>query len=331
MNFLKGDEMAKVVITQRLHDKGMEMLEKSAEAVIADTGKPRELDPFLKDAEGLIIRIGSIDREGLLAAKNLKVVGRPGVGVDDVDVKTCTELGIPVVIVPGANTRSVAEHGMMLMFALSKDLMHSDKETRKGNFGVRSAYKAYELKGKTLGLIGGGAIGSEFGRLASAIGMNVMVYDPYLKKEAVEANGWKYVENINDLYKEADVISVHVPLTDQTRNMIGEREFGLMKPSAIIINCARGGIIDEEALYTALKNNVIHGAGTDVMEKEPFDVNHKLMQLDNFIVTPHMAGQTKEAATGVATGCVEGVLAVINGEKWPKVCNPAAYDHPRWQ
>lgn len=152
-----------------------------------------------------------------------------------------------------------------------------------------------------------------------------------MKRESVEDNGWKYIENIEELYREADVISVHVPLTAETRKMIGKREFDLMKPNAILINCARGGIIDEDALYEALKNNRIHGAGTDVLEKEPFDINHKLMSLDNFIITPHMAGQTQEAATGVATGCVEGVLAVINGQKWPKVCNPDAYKHSRWK
>lgn len=323
--------MAKVVITQRLHEKGMELLEKHAGAVVAETGDPRKLEPFLADADGLVIRIGSIDRQGLLAAKNLKVIGRPGVGVDDVDVAACTELGIPVVVVPGANTRSVAEHGMTLMFALSKDLLRSDRETRHGNFGIRSSYKAYELKGRTLGLIGGGAIGSEFGRMASAIGMQVMVYDPFLKKEDLEARGWAYTVNLDDLYREADVISVHVPLTDQTRNMIGEREIGLMKPNAILLNCARGGIIDEDALYRALKENRIHGAGADVLVKEPFDPAAPLMELDNFLITPHMAGQTQEAAAGVAVGAVKGVLAVINGEKWPNVCNPGAYDHPRWK
>lgn len=322
--------MAKVVITQRLHEKGMELLEKHAAAVVAETGDPRKLDPFLTDADGLIIRIGSIDRAALLAAKNLKVIGRPGVGVDDVDVATCTELGIPVVIVPGANTRSVAEHGMMLMFALAKDLLRSDQETRRGNFGIRSSYKAYELKGRTLGLIGGGAIGSEFGRMAAGIGMKVMVHDPFLQQETVEANGWTYAAELDSLYKTADVISVHVPLTAQTRNMIGDREIGLMKKDAILINCARGGIIDEDALYRALRENRIHGAGTDVLVKEPFEKDHPLMALDNFVVTPHMAGQTQEAATGVAVGCVEGVLAVINGEKWAKVCNPEAYNHPRW-
>lgn len=323
--------MGKVVITQPLHQKGMETLEKEAEAVIANTGKPRELDDFLTDAEGLIIRIGSIDREGLLKAKNLKVVGRPGVGVDDVDVKTCTELGIPVVIVPGANTLSVAEHSLMLLLALAKDFRRSHEETMKGNFNIRSSYKAYELAGRTLGLIGGGAIGSEFGRLAEALDMKVIVYDPFMPKEKIEAKGWKYIEDINDLYRQADVISIHTPLTEKTRHMIGEAEFNLMKPDAILINCSRGGIIDEEAMYEALRNNRIHGAGVDVLEKEPFDPNHKLLKLSNFVVTPHMAGQTREAAEGVATGCAAGVLAVMRGEKWPKVCNPEAYEHPRWK
>ncbi|CAK7005410.1 MAG: Hydroxypyruvate reductase [Desulfovibrio sp.] len=323
--------MKKVVVTQPLHEKGTAVFDGKAEVVVANTGNPRELAPFLEDADGLIIRIGAIDREALLAAKNLKVVGRPGVGVDDVDVATCTELGIPVVIVPGANTRSVAEHGMAFMFALAKDMYHADLETRRGNFNVRSTYKAYELKGKILGLIGGGAIGSEFGRMAEGIGMQVMVYDPFLKKADVEAKGWNYAENLDDLYKTADVISIHVPLTGETRNMIGERELRLMKKTAILINCARGGMVDEKALYDALKENRIHGAGFDVLEKEPFDVNHPLFTLENFIIAPHMAGQTVEAATGVATGAAMGVLAVINGEKWPKVCNPAAYDHPRWK
>lgn len=323
--------MKKVVVTQPLHEKGTAVFDGQCEVVVANTGNPRELAPFLEDADGLIIRIGSIDREALLAARNLKVVGRPGVGVDDVDVATCTELGIPVVIVPGANTRSVAEQGMAFMFALAKDMLRSDQETRRGNFGIRSSYKAYELKGRTLGLIGGGAIGSEFGRMAEAIGMNVMVYDPFLKKEDVEAKGWAYVADLDELYKNADVISIHVPLTDDTRNMIGDREIGLMKKSAILINCARGGIVDEDALYRALKEDRLHGAGLDVLVKEPFDVNHPLMTLENFIIAPHMAGQTQEAATGVATGAAMGVLAVINGEKWPKVCNPAAYDHPRWK
>jgi D-3-phosphoglycerate dehydrogenase len=322
--------VAKVVVTQRLHKKGMELLEKQAEVVVAETGDPRELAPFLADADGLVIRIGSIDRQGLLDAPRLKAVGRPGVGVDDVDVAACTEFGIPIVIVPGANTRSVAEHAMLLMFAAAKDLLRSDRETRRGNFNIRSSFKAYELKGRMLGLIGGGAIGSEFGRMAQGIGMKVMVYDPFLEKEDVEARGWSYAVKLDDLYRIADVISVHVPLTGETHHMIGDREFGLMKEDAILINCARGGIVDEDALCRALESNRIHGAGADVLAGEPFDAGHPLMTLDNFVLTPHMAGQTREAAAAVAIGAVEGVLAIVAGQQWPRVFNPQAYEHARW-
>lgn len=153
--------MAKVVISHKLHDDGMAVLERAgANVVITNSGKPEDMLPELLDADGLIIRIGSIDRETMLKCKNLKVIGRPGVGVDDVDVEAATELGIPVVIAPGANTRSVAEHAMAMMFACAKDMVRCDKEMRKGNFAIRSEYKAYELNGKVLGLIGCGHIGN---------------------------------------------------------------------------------------------------------------------------------------------------------------------------
>lgn len=324
--------MAKVVISHRLHDDGMAVLEKAGvEVVITNSGDPKDMLPELKDADGVIIRIGSIDRETMEQCPNLKVIGRPGVGVDDVDVEAATELGIPVVIAPGANTRSVAEHAMAMMFACAKDMMRSDKEMRKGNFGIRSSYKAFELLGKTLGLIGYGHIGSVFADMAKGIGMNVIVYDPFVKKEAVEEKGYGYREDMRDVLKEADVVSLHTPLTPQTRNMIGEAELKLMKKDSILINCARGGIVDEVALNKALDENWIHSAGTDVVVHEPIDPADPIFSHDNIVVSPHMAGQTREAASGVATLAAEGTAAVINGEKWDKVCNPKAYDHARWQ
>ena len=324
--------MAKVVISHRLHDDGMAVLEKAGvEVVITNSGDPKVMLPELKDADGVIIRIGSIDRETMEQCPNLKVIGRPGVGVDDVDVEAATELGIPVVIAPGANTRSVAEHAMAMMSACAKDMMRSDKEMRKGNFGIRSSYKAFELLGKTLGLIGYGHIGSVFADMAKGIGMNVIVYDPFVKKEAVEEKGYGYREDMRDVLKEADVVSLHTPLTPQTRNMIGEAELKLMKKDSILINCARGDIVDEEALNKALDENWIHSAGTDVVVHEPIDPADPIFSHDNIVVSPHMAGQTREAASGVATLAAEGTVAVINGEKWDKVCNPKAYDHARWQ
>ncbi|WP_303148931.1 hydroxyacid dehydrogenase [uncultured Megasphaera sp.] len=323
--------MAKVVISHRLHDDGMAVLEKAGvDVVITNSGDPKVMLPELKDADGVIIRIGSIDRETMEQCPKLKVIGRPGVGVDDVDVEAATELGIPVVIAPGANSRSVAEHAMAMMFACAKDMMRSDREMRKGNFGIRSSYKAYELGGKTLGLLGYGHIGSIFAGMAAGIGMKVLVYDPFIKKEIVEAQGYGYREDMHDVLREADVVSIHTPLTPQTKNMIGEAELRMMKKDGILINCARGGIVDEAALNKALDENWIHSAGTDVVVHEPIDPADPIFHHDNIVVTPHMAGQTREAASGVATLAAEGTVAVISGQKWDKVCNPKAYEHPRW-
>ncbi len=323
--------MKKVVISHRLHDDGMAVLEKAnVKVAITNNGDPKAMLPELLDAEGLIIRIGSIDRETMLAAKNLKVIGRPGVGVDDVDVEAATDLGIPVVIAPGANTRSVAEHAFAFMFAAAKDMVRSDKELRKGNFNIRSSYKAFELYGKTLGLVGYGNIGSILAKMSASIGMKVVVYDPFVKPEVIEKEGYQHETDLNAVLKIADVISLHVPLTPKTKHIIGAAELGVMKSNAILINCSRGGIIDEIALAKALKNNQIHTAATDVFSNEPVTAEEPLFQYDNIIVSPHMAGQTKEAASGVATMAAEGVIAVMNGERWPKVCNPKAYEHPRW-
>ncbi|SMB86806.1 D-3-phosphoglycerate dehydrogenase [Pasteurella testudinis DSM 23072] len=323
--------MKKVVISHRLHDDGMAVLEQAnTKIAITNDGSPAAMLPELLDADGLIIRIGSIDRQTMLQAKNLKVIGRPGVGVDDVDVKTATELGIPVVIAPGANTRSVAEHAFALMFACAKDLLRSDKEMRKGNFAIRSSYKAYELNGKTLALIGYGRIGSILAQMSSAIGMQVKVYDPFVSRETIEKEGYIYCSQLDEAIKQSHVISIHVPLTPETRNLIGAQEIGWMSANTILINCARGEVIDEAALTVALEKGLIHSAGLDVFASEPVDTTAPLFELNNVTVSPHMAGQTKEAASGVATMAAEGVLAVINGERWENVCNPEAYNHPRW-
>lgn len=325
------EKKVKIVISHRLHDAGMKVLEDAdANVVITNSGEPKDMLAELRDADGVIIRIGSIDRATMEECPNLKAIGRPGVGVDDVDVTAATELGIPVVIAPGANTRSVAEHAMAMMFACAKDLIRSDREMRKGNFAIRSSYKAYELRGRTLGLIGSGAIGSVLAEMAAGIGMKVLVYDPYVPAERIEARGYGYRTEMEDILREADVVSIHTPLTEATRNMIGEAQLRMMKSDGILINCARGGIVDEVALGRALDENWIHSAGTDVVVHEPIDPNDPIFAHDNIVVSPHMAGQTREAAAGVATLAAEGVLAVIRGEKWDKVCNPKAYEHARW-
>ena len=323
--------MSKVVITQPLHKDGMAVLNAAnLETAVSNSGEPKEYLPFVKDADGLIIRIGHIDRATMEACPNLKAIGRPGVGVDNVDVKAATELGIPVVIAPGANTRSVAECAFTMMLTAAKDMVRADRELRKGNWAMRSEYRAYELYGKTLGLIGYGHIGSILASLCKAIGMQVMVYDPFVKAEKIAADGYEYCATIDPIVEQADVISLHVPLTDATRNLIAAPQLARMKKNAILVNCARGGIINEADLKQALEQHQIMAACLDVFDHAPLGPDDPLLTLDNVIVYPHMAGQTKEAASNVATGAAKGVVAVINGEKWPYVCNPEVYQHPRW-
>ncbi len=323
--------MAKVIITQPFHQDGMAILNEAGFTTdVSNGGTPEEYLPYVKDADGLIIRIGHIDRHTMEQCPNLKVIGRPGVGVDNVDVKAATELGIPVVIAPGANTRSVAECALTMMLTASKDMVRADRELRKGNWAMRSEYRAYELYGKTLGLIGFGNIGSILSELCKAIGMKVQVYDPFVDAAKITAAGLSYCSSIDPVLETSDVISLHVPLTDETRDLISKKELSRMKKECILVNCARGGIVNEKDLKEALEQKLIMAACLDVFEQEPPPVDDPLMGLDNVIVYPHMAGQTKEASSNVAVGAAKGVVAVIKGQKWPHVCNPDVYKHPKW-
>jgi D-3-phosphoglycerate dehydrogenase len=323
--------MKNVVISHRLHEDGMNLLKGQVNIVIPNNGNAREIAAELATAHGVIIRIGYLDREAIESAPNLRVIGRPGVGVDNIDLQAATARGIPVVIAPGANTLSVAEHTVALLFALAKDLRYSDAETRRGNYNVRSSYKALELAGKKLGLVGWGNIGGEVGRLCQSLGMDVGVYDPFVQREKVEKAGFFHYQNLAHLLREADFVSLHTPLTEKTRGLIGAAELRLLKPGAFLINCARGEVLDEQELIRVLQEKRIAGAALDVFDREPLLPDHPLTKLENVILTPHMAAQTREAAARMAAMAAEGVLAVLNGEKWPCVANQEAYHHPSWQ
>ena len=285
----------------------------------------------MKDADALIVRIAKCDGHAIENSPNLKVIGRTGVGYDSVDVKTATAHGIPVVITPGANNRSVAEHAVAMMFALSKNLVEAQQEMCKGNWEIRGAKKAFELEGKTIGILGLGAIGRETAKICEGCGMKVAAYDPFLSKEQVEGYGAVYYENYEDLLKVSDVVSIHVPLTDETKNMISKKQLTEMKKTALIINCSRGGIINETDLVEALKAGEIAGAGTDVFCSEPPKTDDPLLNCPNLIVSPHSAAQTREAVIKMAQMCVKGCLAVAEGKKWPFVADKSVYDHEKWK
>lgn len=321
----------KFVMTQAVCPEGLQMLDGVADVYVADNQDPNNYLDEMKDADALIVRIAKCDGHAIENSPNLKVIGRTGVGYDSVDVKTATAHGIPVVITPGANNRSVAEHAVAMMFALSKNLVEAQQEMCKGNWEIRGAKKAFELEGKTIGILGLGAIERETAKICEGCGMKVAAYDPFLSKEQVEGYGAVYYENYEDLLKVSDVVSIHVPLTDETKNMISKKQLTEMKKTALIINCSRGGIINETDLVEALKAGEIAGAGTDVFCSEPPKTDDPLLNCPNLIVSPHSAAQTREAVIKMAQMCVKGCLAVAEGKKWPFVADKSVYDHEKWK
>lgn len=320
----------KFVMTQAVCPEGMEMLDGIADIYVADNQDPNNYLDEMKGADALIVRIAKCDQKAIENSPALKVIGRTGVGYDTVDVKTATAHGIPVIITPGANNRSVAEHAVAMMFALSKNLVEAQQEMCAGNWEIRGAEKAFELEGKTVGILGLGAIGRETAKICRGCGMNVAAFDPFMSKEQIEGCGAEYYEDYRELLKASDVVSIHVPLTDDTRDMIGEKELSMMKKTALIINCSRGGIINETALAEALKSGTIAGAATDVFVNEPPKTDDPLLHCPNLVVSPHSAAQTREAVVKMAQMCVKGCLAVLDGKKWPYVADKTVYDHPKW-
>lgn len=320
----------KFVMTQAVCPEGMALLDGIADIYVADNQDPDNYLDQMADADALIVRIAKCGGNAIEHSPKLKVIGRTGVGYDTVDVAAATARGIPVVITPGANNRSVAEHAVAMMFALSKNLVEGQTELCRGNWEIRGANKAFELENKTVGVIGLGAIGRETVKICQGCGMKAAGYDPFLNREQVEALGVEYYAGYEQLLKVSDIVTIHVPLTDQTRNMISRPQLAMMKPSSILINCSRGGIVNEKDLVEALRGGIIAGAGTDVYCSEPPKPDDPLLNCPNLIVSPHSAAQTREAVIKMAQMCIQGCLSVCRGERWPYVADPKVYEHPRW-
>lgn len=323
--------MNKIVISHPLYQDGMALLEGKAEIVITNDGDSDRILDSLIDADAYILRIGKIDRKAIERCEKLKVITRPGVGYDSVDVQAATERGIPVVLCPAANARAVAEHTVALLLACAKNIVESVNETKAGNFGIRNRYAAVDIVDKMLVVLGFGNIGRQVAKLCAALDMKVGVFDPFVKRETTEEMGYVYFENMLDALAAADFVSLHMPSMPSTRGMIAAEQFKAMKPTAFFLNAARGDVVNEPALIAALKNGEIAGAGLDVLVEEPFPADHPFMTMPNVVLTPHMAAQSQETVSKLVTMAAEGTLAVLRGEKWPYVANPEVYDHPRWK
>ena len=261
--------------------------------------------------EAIVARTAHYTRKIMEAARGqLKIIARYGVGLDAIDLKAAEENDIWVSFTPMANYTSVAELTVGLMLDTSRLMTRCISETRKGNFGIRNDCTGHDIMGRTVGILGFGKIGRTVGEIChKGFNMNVIAYDPYLTADKMPE--WAKLADWDEVLKEADFVSCHMPLTEDTVHMISKREFQLMKPTAIFLNVARGGVVDEKELIEALKNKEIAGAGLDVTEKEPTEADNPLLAMDNVCITPHIAGLSAEAYERMADGvarCVDDVL-----------------------
>lgn len=311
----------KVLLLQPIHDAGLALLRKRKDIqfTVASNISEESLIREARDVHAIIARASPVTRAIIDAAAELCVVSRHGVGYDSVDVARLTERGIPLTIAIAANALSVAEHTLYLILALAKHGFAFDRAVKAGNFDLRTALRGADIAEKSLLVVGFGRTGTRVARFARAFGMKVFVCDPYIDQSLITSAGCALVEDYFSVLPDMDMVTMHCPLTEETRGMIGARELGVMKPAAYLINCARGGIVDEQALYAALKSNSIAGAGLDVFVGEPPATDDPLLALDNLITSPHIAGVTLEASMRMAMGAAANVLAAFDGTLDPAV------------
>ncbi len=325
----------RILLPQPIEEEAMELLKEAGhEIILSPDTKSETVQPLMKGVQAVILRTGiKMTRELMSHADDLWVISRTGAGLDNVDVQSATEKGILVTCVPGANTRTVAEHALALILALMKQIPLMDRAVRQDHFGIRFKNLPRDMTGKTLGLVGLGRIGSELARIChTAFGLRILAHDPYLASEArLAVKSWVEFCEMERLFKESDIISLHIPLFSATQKLIGARELGWMKPDAFLVNTSRGGVLDETALIQCLKEKKIAGAGLDVFAQEPLEKDNPLKQLDNVILTPHTAALTRECVVRLAVEAVQATLDVFHGKKPNGVVNPEVLTQPRWQ
>ncbi|MBU2101958.1 MAG: phosphoglycerate dehydrogenase [Candidatus Omnitrophota bacterium] len=317
--------MHKVIICDKLSEEGIKILQDAGFTVDCKyKTPPEELKKIIGNYHAAIVRSDTKFTKDIIEhAHNLKVIGRAGVGLDNVDIDAATKKGIIAMNSPGGNTISTCEHSFAMMLAVARSIPPA-YVTLKAKQWERSKFKGVELYSKTIGIIGMGRIGKEMAKRAIAFGMNVMAYDPFISQEVAGKIGVTLAE-LDELLKRADFITIHTPLTEETRHLISTKQFALMKPKAFLINCARGEIVDEEALYVALQEKKIAGAALDVFSKEP-PVDFKLMELDNVVVTPHLAASTEEAQLNVAIEIAHCVRDALLGKAIRNAANYVQLD-----
>ena len=304
----------KVLVTDKINEAAGKIIEAAAEVDFLPTMSEEELSQKIGEYDALMVRSQTkVTNKIIEAGKKLKIIGRAGVGVDNIDIDSATQNGIIVVNSPDGNTMAAAEHTVALMLALARNIAPAATSTKEGKWD-RSKFVGTELYKKTLGIIGFGKIGSHVGEVALSLGMKLLVYDPFTSKEIVEKAGGEYVENLDNFWGKCDFITVHVPKTKDTVNMINKDTISKMKKGVRLINCARGGIINEADLKDAINEGYVAGAAIDVYENEPNITECPLLGCEgNIVLTPHLGASTKEAQMNVAIDVAEQIKEVLSG------------------
>jgi D-3-phosphoglycerate dehydrogenase len=313
---------AVVLVAEELAPSALELLAADFEVRHVDGADRAALLPALNDADAVIVRSATtIDAEALAHAPRLKVVARAGIGLDNVDVPAATKAGVMVVNAPQSNVISAAEHAIALLLAVARRIPQADASLKRGEW-KRSAFTGVELAGKTAGVVGLGRIGVLVAQRLSAFGMRLVAYDPYVPAGRAAQMGVRLLP-LDELLQESDVVTIHLPKTKETAGLIGERELGLLPEGAILVNAARGGLVDEHALAQALKDGRLGGAGVDVFSTEPC-TDSPLFAFDNVVATPHLGASTTEAQDKAGTAVARSVLLALSGEFVPDAVNVQA-------
>lgn len=319
----------KVLINKPIHPDAIALLQERVSILTPYTEPNDRVLELLVEAEGIVLS-GNLKIEGeqMDSLPRLKVIGRHGVGLDTVDVQAATERGLPVVYTPYGPTESTAEHALMLMMAAARQLPRLDRAQRQGNFAIRGDYSAIgrELKDKALGVVGFGRIGRRLAEMCrAAFGMTVYVFDPYIDPQQVIEWGATPVQDVLDLARRVDLVSIHAPSTPDTHHLIDSEFFETLKPEAILVNASRGPVVNESALIEALEHGQIAGAGIDVYDPEPPAADNPLFSLDRVVVTPHVASFTYEGRRLMGMTVAKDVLAVLAGERPEFPANPEVW------
>ena len=319
--------MFKILVSDAIEEKGLALLkgEKEIQVDVKTKLPPEELKAIIGEYDALLVRSATkVTKDIIQAAKKLKVIGRAGVGVDNVDLEAATKQGIIVMNTPEGNTISTCEHTLSMLLALNRNIPQAHAAVRAKEW-KRDRFIGAELAGKTIGIIGFGRIGREVAKRLQAFSMRILAYDPFIAANGMSDPSVEITSDLNAVISQSDYITVHTPLTRETEHLINEQAFQKMKPGVRIINCARGGIIDEKALYDAIKSGKVKGAALDVFEKEPPGDN-PLLTLDQVIVTPHLGASTEEAQENVSVAVAKQVVDVLLGREIRNAVNMPSLD-----